>query len=751
MESRPFYSIVIPLYNRREIIFETISSVIIQTFKNFEIIIIDDGSTDHPQEIINSINEPRLKYFRQSNSGGSAARNAGIDLAKGEYIAFLDSDDKFLANKLEKLYEIIPNNPADVYFSYTIVDRGRGVTGLKPSRPLRTDEPVDEYLFSDYETIQTSTMVLRAEIAKTVRFKDGLKKGQDLDFAVRLYRYGAKFHFVHEPLTEWLDCTYQGRVSHNNHADALETWLSENKPILSSRAYFGFRANILSYEIAKQRPIQAAIDIAKGVLFGGVSPKRAMHSAARAFIPRSIYRRMVDFSLKKSVMSRLPMKRYIFILFFLVLLFFIAGKNASSYEGREINAGWRLKAKEQINIHRKADLSIFVFDKNKKVITGANVHLKMMRHTFAFGAAVRVKTLMSNNSDSERYRKSVARLYNKIVLENDLKWGPWTSSENNSAGSQFYYPNTLEALQWAKSNHIIVRGHYISWGPIDKYVLYKTNQDNPEVFRNALFEHVREKLPKVNKFIHEWDAVNHPIGWNDQLVTLGGVFGQSIYIDIFKLAKELSPQAKLYVNEGSILPTTSYNIKIRDKYANLIRYLLDNGAPLNGIGFMGHFDHDKLTPPSELVHIFDRFAAFGLPLQVTEFDVRFGKKGEPYDFSDEELQLQADYTRDFMTAAFSHPAIEGIVMWGFWEGQHYNPSAALYRKDWAIKPNGKIWEDLVFRQWWTDVRGQTDRGGNFKTRGFLGEYEITVEYQGKTMTRSARLSKGGNRISFIID
>lgn len=137
--------------------------------------------------------------------------------------------------------------------------------------------------------------------------------------------------------------------------------------------------------------------------------------------------------------------------------------------------------------------------------------------------------------------------------------------------------------------------------------------------------------------------------------------------------------------------------------------------------------------------------------QITKFDVRFGKKGKTHRFNDMKLQLQADYTRDFMTAMFSHPAVEGIIMWGFWEGRHWFPSAALYRMDWSIKPNGQIWEDLVFKKWWTDIKCVTDRNGEYRTQGFLGDYEIEVHYKDEVKLIPITLSKEGRRVEVIID
>jgi endo-1,4-beta-xylanase len=737
---QPKFSVVIPTYNRCIVLQKAIDSVLVQTFKDFELIIVDDGSTDNTKAFVSGICDVRLRYIYQKNSGGSKARNAGIDAADGEYIAFLDSDDQFVPTKLERVFEELTTNKADVYSSYIIVDRGNGITGLKPSRPLRKDEPVDEFLFCACETISTCTLIVRNTIAKKVRFMEGLRKGQDLDFSVRLYWSDAKFHFIDEPLSIWSDQTSKNRVSHGSYGGDFESWLIKNKANLSHSAYYGFRANILSYEIAKDHPIKATIDMINGYLFGRTSFRRLFHSAARAFIPRSTYRRMVDTFLKAKNKS-IPKKSLLIVI--LCHLALVIPDSVSAYKGREIDADWRRQADQRIELYRKAELTVKVLNNQHEIMKGVTVHARMTKHDFAFGAAVGAHTLMNTGKDSDNYRNIVLRQYNKVVLENDLKWDPWNSSKTNLRGSKYYYPQTLAALQWLKEHSISIRGHYLSWGPVEKLGAYKKFKNYPESFRQELYDHIREKIIDLGDLVDEWDGINHPIGWNENLLTLDEVLGKSIYIDILKLARELKPRTHLYINEGNILPDGKFSVLMRDKYEKCIRYLRDNGAPLDGIGLMGHFTQKRLTAPVDLYRILDRFASLGLPLQVTEFDIRFAKPEEFYNFSDEELQLQADYTRDFMTVMFSHPAVVGIVMWGFWEGHHYHPSAALYKKDWSIKPNGSAWNDLVFKKWWTDEHGQSNQDGLFSIRGFLGDYEIEVYHNGKRIIRPIKLAKDG--------
>jgi len=103
----PFFSIILPTYNRASFLSRSIGSVIKQDFLDWELIVIDDGSTDHTKEVVNSFNDPRIKYFYQENSERSAARNKGIDQANSDWVCFLDSDDEYLPEHLEVIHKCL--------------------------------------------------------------------------------------------------------------------------------------------------------------------------------------------------------------------------------------------------------------------------------------------------------------------------------------------------------------------------------------------------------------------------------------------------------------------------------------------------------------------------------------------------------------------------------------------------------------------------------------------------------------------
>ena len=112
----PFFSVVVPLYNKEKYIEATISSALQQTFEDFEIIIVDDGSTDESYQKVLAFKDPRIIILRQENKGVSEARNSGIKRAKSQYLALLDADDLWRPNHLNELYKSIQQYPeADLY------------------------------------------------------------------------------------------------------------------------------------------------------------------------------------------------------------------------------------------------------------------------------------------------------------------------------------------------------------------------------------------------------------------------------------------------------------------------------------------------------------------------------------------------------------------------------------------------------------------------------------------------------------
>ena len=395
------------------------------------------------------------------------------------------------------------------------------------------------------------------------------------------------------------------------------------------------------------------------------------------------------------------------------------------YRGMEPDAPWRRGAEARIEKYRKGDLTVVVTDAAGKPLPNATVAVRMKRHEFGFGSAVAATLITDRQSENARkYREMILKLYNKVVFENDLKWPQWENQANRQ--------HTLNAARWLNDHGLAIRGHCLVW-PAWRYLpkgVEQLQSDLPAL-RARVNGHVTEEAGAMRGQLTEWDVINEPYT-NHLLMDL---LGRDVMVEWFKLARQADPQARLFINDYAILSAGGKDKTHQDHYERTIRFLLDQGAPLEGIGMQGHFGHD-LTPPERLIQILDRFAALGKPIQVTEHDININDE-----------QLQADYTRDFLTALFSHPSVSGILTWGFWEGRHWRPAGAYFRKDWSAKPAGQIWMELVLKKWWTNAEGQSGGTGEFHTRAFAGDYEITVSRAGKTKTVQASVSRAGHKVT----
>nr|BAP91646.1 glycosyl transferase family 2 [Phormidium sp. KS] len=183
----PIISVVIPVYNSEKTLKETIESVLNQTFQDFELIIINDGSTDKSLEIISRIKDERLKVFSYPNAGLSASRNRGIDLAKGEYISFIDADDLWTPDKLESQLKALLENPqaALAYSCTDCIDESGKFLGkgsyLSFSGDVRANLLLTNFVDSG------SNVLIRTEALKKVgKFDESRKSCEDWDMWLRL-------------------------------------------------------------------------------------------------------------------------------------------------------------------------------------------------------------------------------------------------------------------------------------------------------------------------------------------------------------------------------------------------------------------------------------------------------------------------------------------------------------------------------------------------------------------------------------
>lgn len=252
----PFVSVVIPTYNRKHSVLRAIQSVLSQTYKNFEIIVVDDASSDETALLVKEAGDHRVRFFSmEKNCGGAFCRNYGVSVAGGDLIAFLDSDDVWLPEKLEKQIDQwlqLGEDDRALFFGYTSVIVKKN--GLSPySNPTKEigSRSIADYVFCGENIVQTSTFLISRPLILKYPFRL-LKKHQDWNLLFELARAGIAFNFVNEPLVEWIQDQPQ-RVSNNFNMDFSVAWYKESVPNWEATEVCFFRLAIFPFLIRQNQ------------------------------------------------------------------------------------------------------------------------------------------------------------------------------------------------------------------------------------------------------------------------------------------------------------------------------------------------------------------------------------------------------------------------------------------------------------------------------------------------------------------
>lgn len=270
----PFFSIIIPTYNRAHMIDVAIQSVLDQTSSNWELIIVDDGSTDDTKEVVEQFNDPRIKYVYQENQERSAARNRGILVSNGEWICFLDSDDEFPLERLERFKESIAIQENNKALYFTDITFQNGQEQQKISFPPVTSQNPLEYLLSN--VIGTPQVCVYREILEEFNFNPELNNGEDLELWSRIqvkypliYLNTVPPVIAHEHVNRSVDLRNTNSALYR--LNTLKLMFSQGHP-----------ANIVSSQLKKKLLADTQFNIAKHFMF---NTERA---EARRWIIRSL-------------------------------------------------------------------------------------------------------------------------------------------------------------------------------------------------------------------------------------------------------------------------------------------------------------------------------------------------------------------------------------------------------------------------------------------------------------------------------
>lgn len=180
-------SVVIPLYNKEKSVAKSLQSVLSQSYKDFEVVIVDDGSTDASVSIVESMRDSRVRLIRQENGGPSKARNTGVENAKGEWILFLDADDELLNGALECFSQMINEHTGvDMFLGEVIINNGNAeYSGVKYKEGF-VSNPFKAYVFGRLYQC-SGTTVYRKCIVQKYPFDERVRRYEDLQRIFKLY------------------------------------------------------------------------------------------------------------------------------------------------------------------------------------------------------------------------------------------------------------------------------------------------------------------------------------------------------------------------------------------------------------------------------------------------------------------------------------------------------------------------------------------------------------------------------------
>jgi endo-1,4-beta-xylanase len=384
---------------------------------------------------------------------------------------------------------------------------------------------------------------------------------------------------------------------------------------------------------------------------------------------------------------------------------------------------------DSINKYRKGVLVI-------KAKPGSVVEIEQVSHEFWFGCAISSGFAGKwMPADIKKiYAEKFLENFNSAVTENAVKW-PSMEKEKGKIS----YDEVDSILGWTERNHIPLRAHNLFWG-IPKFVQPWVKEMSDDELRKTIQNRAETITARYKGRFAEYDLNNEMVHGNyyeDRL-------GQDITKQMAQWAHDGDPSAKLFLNDYDILT----GVKLKEYLAQIRRFLAQ-GVPVAGIGVQGHL-HSDTFDRQQLRAALDSLAQFRLPIRVTEFNMPGQRSKYLVDtklkMTPEEEKQNAKEISDYYRICFSHPAVEGIIMWGFWAGANWIPASSMYTTDWNLSETGKAYKSLVFKEWWTKTTGTTAQNGTYSVPAFFGKYRITAG--GITREVSLSKSKGTEVVDF---
>ena len=402
------------------------------------------------------------------------------------------------------------------------------------------------------------------------------------------------------------------------------------------------------------------------------------------------------------------------------------------------------QAEARIEKHRKGDAVLKLAGPDGKLFqNGLTVKIEQKQHKFLFGCNIFKLGRCRTPEDNAAYEKRFDSLLNFATLP--FYWWNYERRQGQPDDER-----TDQIVRWCKEHNITTKGHPLAWNYVDPRWL----QDDPEKAMQLQLKRIGRCVQRFRNDVDIWDVVNEATHYDrDSIKKQAPILTEAIrkmgvgaYVrEAFQTARKANPRATLLINDYRTDP---------DFEKKVISELLDEtGKPLyDVIGIQSHM-HGGYWSVKKTWEVCERFAKYGKPLHFTETTLVSGEQGwelrkkrEDPDFhwisTPEGEKRQAKQVAEFYRILFSHPAVEAITWWDFTDQNAWQRApAGLIREDMSPKPAYDELKRLIKGQWWTQTQTTTEAGGTARFRGFLGEYEVSAQIDGKKLTGTFRLDK----------
>ncbi len=374
-----------------------------------------------------------------------------------------------------------------------------------------------------------------------------------------------------------------------------------------------------------------------------------------------------------------------------------------SFEVSAVNGDWESDANSRIEQNRKRNAQITILNQNSDPVPGLTIQIEQVKHRFAFGTCIAYSPLNTNAN----YRNYILNHFEWAVCENESKWPANEPSRDNETYTQSDY-----IYNWCNTNGIKMRGHCLFWEQTSMVPSWVQSLGCSDM-QTEVNERIDSAAAHFTNKFHHWDVDNEMLN-ND---FYGSCLGEQGRANMFIRAHQVDPNCKLFMNEYN---GNSFGSYTSSAYVSRTLNLISLGAPIHGIGLQGHVN-SPFNPESYWTNVLEPIrTGLGLPIWVTE-----------YDSSTTNVTQRADDLENFYRICFSHPSVEGILMWGFWDGAQWRDNAQLVETDWTINAAGLRYE-AVLNEWTTHDSNSSNIAGNVNFRGFHGTYEITISAPGQS-------------------